>query len=180
MCVLLSAWASTLTAQQVARVPRCGTDRWPVKTLTDRDRARVDTAAIRSTVKELGSIPIPNIPYPHDRRIAPLELTTYRVTAVIAQISVEDDGDWHLVLRDVDDARYSMIAELPLPECAVGSEYEETFRSVRQSLRGFRKGAQVEVVGVGFFDFLHNQRGRAGNGVELHPVLGISAVREAR
>ena len=169
-----------LTVEQVHRVPRCGTDRWPVKTLTDRDRTRVDTVAVRSTVKELGSIPIPNIPYPRDRRIAPLEVTTYRVTAVIAQISVQDDGDWHLVLRDVEDARYTMIAEIPLPECAVGSGYEERFRSVRQALRGIRKGARVEVTGVGFFDFLHNQRGGAGNGVELHPVLGISAVSEVR
>ena len=180
LCVVVGACASALAAQQVARVPRCGTDRWPVKTLTDRDRTRVDTVAVRSTVKELGRIPIPNIPYPNDRRIAPLEVTTYRVTAVITQISVQDDGDWHLVLRDVEDVRYTMIAEIPLPECAVGSGYEARFRSVRQALRGIRKGARVEVVGVGFFDFLHNQRGRAGNGVELHPVLGISAVSEVR
>jgi hypothetical protein len=34
-------------------------------------------------------------------------------------------------------------------------------------------GAVVEVTGVGFFDFMHEQRGVAPNGIELHPVLDI-------
>jgi hypothetical protein len=29
------------------------------------------------------------------------------------------------------------------------------------------------IVGVGFFDVIHGQRGVAPNGIELHPVLGI-------
>jgi hypothetical protein len=31
----------------------------------------------------------------------------------------------------------------------------------------------VRVTGVGFFDFLHGQRGVAPNGIELHPVLEV-------
>jgi hypothetical protein len=36
------------------------------------------------------------------------------------------------------------------------------------------RGGRVVVEGVGFFDFIHNQRGRARNGIELHPVLLLS------
>ena len=31
----------------------------------------------------------------------------------------------------------------------------------------------VRITGVGFFDYLHGQRGVAPNGIELHPVLGV-------
>ncbi len=37
--------------------------------------------------------------------------------------------------------------------------------------------ATVEVTGVGFFDFLHGQTGVAPNGIELHPMLAIQAVK---
>ena len=31
----------------------------------------------------------------------------------------------------------------------------------------------VRISGVGFFDYLHGQRGVAPNGIELHPVLSV-------
>ncbi len=31
------------------------------------------------------------------------------------------------------------------------------------------------VIGVGFFDFLHGQRGVAPNGIELHPALAFTS-----
>ena len=31
----------------------------------------------------------------------------------------------------------------------------------------------VRITGVGFFDYLHGQRGVAPNGIELHPVLDV-------
>jgi hypothetical protein len=35
----------------------------------------------------------------------------------------------------------------------------------------------VEVIGVGFFDRMHNQRGRAlPSGIELHPVISFKAL----
>ena len=34
-------------------------------------------------------------------------------------------------------------------------------------------GGQATFTGVGFWDFIHNQRGRARNGFELHPVLAV-------
>jgi len=33
--------------------------------------------------------------------------------------------------------------------------------------------ALVRITGVGFFDYIHGQRGVAPNGIELHPVLDV-------
>ena len=33
----------------------------------------------------------------------------------------------------------------------------------------------VRITGVGFFDYIHGQRGVAPNGIELHPVVAFSA-----
>jgi hypothetical protein len=66
-----------------------------------------------------------------------------------------------------------MIAEIPAPECARGTGFEAAYRRTREALLTIRSGTIVEVTGVGFFDFMHDQRGAAPNGIELHPVLVI-------
>jgi hypothetical protein len=109
--------AGCLLSNDVHAQTRCGTERWPVKTLADLDSGKVAFAPVPSTIADLTAIPIPEIPYPIDRRIAPHELRVYRVRAVVSQIISEDDGDWHVVLRDPSSSA-SMIAEIPSPECA--------------------------------------------------------------
>jgi hypothetical protein len=48
------------------------------------------------------------------------------------------------------------------------------FDAAFKTKRGFKRAhATVKIVGVGFFDKIHGQRGVAPNGIELHPVLGI-------
>ena len=49
----------------------------------------------------------------------------------------------------------------------------------RTAIQALRPGQRIEVVGIGFFDFIHNQRCRAANGIELHPVLSVRASRSA-
>ena len=50
---------------------------------------------------------------------------------------------------------------------------------MRQKLLTYLNSAQsearplVRITGVGFFDYLHGQRGVAPNGIELHPVLDV-------
>ena len=44
-------------------------------------------------------------------------------------------------------------------------DYLNSARSVARPL--------VRITGVGFFDYLHGQRGVAPNGIELHPVLDV-------
>lgn len=43
-----------------------------------------------------------------------------------------------------------------------------------RSAQRLRRGDAIEVTGVAFFDFLHQQRGAAANGLELYPVLRIA------
>ncbi len=153
---------------------RCGVARWPVKTLTDRDSQRVDMLAVDATISMLGQLPTPS-GYPNDQRIAPHELHVYRVHAIVQQILTESDGDWHVVLRDPDNAGATMIAEIPSPECSGNETQRALYMAARMALRTIPRYGMVIVEGVGFFDIAHNQRGRAPNAFELHPVQLLRA-----
>jgi hypothetical protein len=172
--VLLVAVASTLSPGQVRR-PECGHDRWAVKTLTDKDRGRVDVSPVNATVSKLASIRIHEIPYPEDGRIEPEELHVYRVRAKLMEIRREKDSDIHIILADLDRLEIRMIAEIPAPECANGSGHEDAFRQARETVLSMRVETTIEVVGVGFFDYLHDAKGGAKNGIEIHPVLQLKA-----
>jgi hypothetical protein len=50
-------------------------------------------------------------------------------------------------------------------------------RAARNRVR--RYCARARVVGVAFFDFLHQQTGRAPNGIELQPILGFACLAGA-
>jgi hypothetical protein len=165
----------TQVRAQQSKDSRCGVERWNVKVLSDPDanRVRIDTVVVAS-IRELSSIPIPENPYPMNGRIAPQELTVYRIRAVVLQIITEFEGDWHLVLGDPKDPQVTMIAEIPSPDCAATERHLEVFASARAVLRSIPRRGEIEIEGVGFFDFIHNQRGRARNGFELHPVLRIT------
>lgn len=143
--------------------------------LADRDRESVSLSeVVPSTVSALGALEIPEVPYPRDRRLTPHELRVYRVTAVVWQIiTTEDDRDWHIVLRDPVTGS-SMIAEIPDPVCTTDATLAARFTAARAALRRIPKRGQATFTGVGFWDFIHNQRGRARNGFELHPVLSVT------
>lgn len=169
----LSALAAAPAQQPKASPRQCGLDRWPVKIWADKDAARVDPKPVDTTIRELGEIPIHEVPYPYDRRIEPEELKEYRVKARLVAIKLEKDSDLHLLLADPEDDKVRMIAEAPAPECAEGTGHEELFRKVREQVGQLHRGDLVVVTGLGFFDFLHEQRGAAKNGIELHPVVSI-------
>src|SRR5438105_1813193 len=80
---------------------QCGYERWPVKILADRDRARVDFKPIDTTVAKLVAILIHEIPYPEDRRIEPEEFRVYRVRARLLAVYREKDHDLHLIIADL-------------------------------------------------------------------------------
>ena len=162
----------------------CGTERWAVKTLTDPDANRVDTTPHDATVGELRALPVP---VSHDTRAAPVEMTTYRVKALLLGWKVEADEDYHLVIADPDDIAATMIVEIPSPTCpevcqtplaqhfaALREQVENRLGQPRSHFRELPKPLSVHVTGVGFFDFIHGQTGVAPNGIELHPAIAIS------
>jgi len=145
--------------------------------LSDPDRNKVDSAAKEVTVGWLVSQEHPAY-LPTDQRIGPVETQTYKVRARLIDYKLEEDGDVHIVIADVEDPSKTMIAEIPSPDCAgaCASRHVEEFRTasaVITKLSNQAPRASVVVTGVGFFDFLHGQTGAAPNGIELHPVLKI-------
>jgi hypothetical protein len=108
-----------------------GTERWPVKTGQDPDRAKVgknvingtDLGAgiVEATLLEMISIPRPpglTVPTQDPAafqsvRDGVVEVTIWRVEAVIIALKHEKDGDYHLVLQGPSGG--TMVAEVPTP-----------------------------------------------------------------
>lgn len=165
---------------------KCGTERWPVKTMSDRDAGRVNPAAVPATVAQLRALPEPQS-RPEDGRIEPTELTVFSLDADIVELKLEDDRDIHVVIADPTDRSATMIVEFPDADTcsgAVDSTAAVQMRQARSALvaafgepgsSSFRRvSGRVRLTGVGFFDLIHGQTGVAPNGIELHPVLSFS------
>jgi hypothetical protein len=170
----IAIWSVGTEAQ--VRERDCGFERWSVKVLRDPDAKRIRKEVVPVTVTELTQIPIPQIAYPLNGRITPQELTIYRLQGVVDEIIVQDDRDWHIVLRDPHDPAVSIIVEIPDPDCVDDLSARALIVEARRSLHLVPRKGIAEFEGVGFFDFIHTQRGRAKNGFELHPVLAIRLI----
>lgn len=167
----------------------CGTERWPVKTLTDRlGKSVAGKKPVAATVSELTSFPArgkKELLHDEATRIAPQELTVYQVDAEIVGFKRETDSDIHIVIAGPKDPKDTMVAEIPAGACMSGaaqSEYtalqamfEKQFGHATAKFKTLAKPVPVTIRGVGFFDFIHGQTGVAKNGFELHPVLGWQA-----
>ena len=155
-----------------------GGGRWPVKTFRDRDRELVRMQPVDATVAALSRIPRP--PESDLRglhRIAPVELTVYRVHARLRAVMDGVDGDIHLLLADPEQPARTMIAEIPHPMFAIGSGLGDVFGNERSEVRRHlrEREALLEVTGIGFFDpYRHEKAGAPPtNGLELHPVIQL-------
>jgi hypothetical protein len=114
-----------------------GVERWPVKTGTDADVSKVGVNQVNgenlgpgivdTTVEEMLKLPrAANMPPVHssftknsfyqNRRAAVTETTVWRLTAVVTEAKLEQDGDYHLVLKDAGG--HTMIGEIPNPDPA--------------------------------------------------------------
>jgi hypothetical protein len=112
-----------------------GVERWPVKTGTDADVAKVGVNKVNgeelgpgivdTTVEEMLALPRPaNMPPVHstfplnsfyqDHRASPTETTVWRLTAEVTEAKLEQDGDYHLVLKGKSNK--TMIGEIPNPD----------------------------------------------------------------
>jgi hypothetical protein len=156
----------------------CGFARWPVKVFADLDSASVSTVVVDTTIRALSTKPRPHR-FPYNRRIAPEEFTTYRVRAKLVRVKDERDSDLHLLLADPEDSSARMIAEIPHPGCAVATGHQQEYGTARRQVRHIAPGSLIEVTGLAFFDYMHDQTGAAPNGIELHPVLSVRAIQSA-
>jgi hypothetical protein len=156
--------------------PACGVERWAVKTLSDPAATQVDLVPRATTVAALRHLGAPpNL----GSRLPGAEMHTWRIHVRLLWSKLEDDSDVHLVVADPATGG-TMIVELASPSCAVGSPVVARIAAARADFvracgapeRSFtRLQGTATIDGVGFFDFLHGQRGVAPNGIELHPAL---------
>jgi hypothetical protein len=114
-----------------AHVDTPGTERWPVKTGQDPDRAKVGknviggnnlgAGIVPATIEELVRLPRPagllpdtqDPPAFKDVRADVTEVTIWTIEATIIALKHEQDGDYHLVLQGTSGAE--MVAEIPTP-----------------------------------------------------------------
>src|SRR5438552_19210160 len=81
---------------------------------------------VATTIAVLAAIPIPEVPYQSNHRLAPYELKTYRVRCRLLARMIERDQDVHLLLQDVE-SEATLIVEMPAAACAVGSPLQDRF-----------------------------------------------------
>jgi hypothetical protein len=158
----------------------CGVERWSVKTGTDADVGKINFASTTpQTIATMRSWTAPN-PIPANNRVSPFETTVWVLNATLTQYKLEDDQDYHLVLKDASGL--TMIAEIPAPSCVgTGSPFASgvsqaraTFDAMFNATTSFQTAnVPVQITGLGMFDFLHGQTGVAPNGIEIHSILKI-------
>ncbi len=172
-----TASAHTELASSGPTVARCGT-LWTIRTLTDKNRGRVNLNAQKSTVASLGNRPAPaRSPSVRDA----FERQAYQVTAQIVKYRADSAG-LHLLL--FKDEAY-MQATLPSSGCLTKNSRA---RAVMLATRSWFNnncghptsswqplGALVRVTGVGFWGS-RNVSGAAPNGAEFAPAYGINPI----
>ena len=168
-------------------------ERWTVKTGADPDaQALTSQTPTPGTIAALIALPVPPV-LPPDGRSDGAEKTVWSVQATLTAYAAEADGDYHMVISD--QAGRTMIAEIPKPGDIPGQSYfaseiasartafDDHFQIKESPDQPTPTGAgpspfrdvriRVTLLGLGFFDFNHNQRGVAPNAIELHPVVNI-------
>jgi hypothetical protein len=173
---------STLLAPSaVAAQTKCGVLRWPVKIWADDDAAKVDTVPVPITIAELVRVPRPQTTFPQRSRVPGVELQTFQLRArFVSAHTQDDDSDIHVIVRDLDVPEAMLVAEIPHPGCTADERLARVYDEARRALRTVPRDAIIEIVGLGFFDTLHGQRGMAPNGLEIHPVLRLSRALRRR
>jgi hypothetical protein len=194
---LHQSW-NALTALHDALVPdvRCGKVRWPIKTL--EDSPTLNYLAQPTTIAALATVARP-ADYRKFAlfRYTPLETTIFTVTANLSKVIREADSDYHLILADT--LGNQMVAEFPHEACITNSPIGlqalmDVARGKLESACGLAPTPAIvsgdgegeetaitlhgsaTIVGVGYYDFVHNSTGQLPNFVELHPVLYIPQI----
>jgi hypothetical protein len=190
LSLIIALLLSALTAYGQTCGVHCGTERWKVKTLTDTTVNTIDQTEVTKTINWLRTRTKP-ASLPNTRRLVGIETMTLKVTGVVMTFKKEDnDNDFHVVIAQANNHSKTMIIEFPDPQCAdvCSSGFLQRIQQARQAFidkfgqptSQFQDQAhpvRVEIVGIGFFDRSHGQRGRAlPSGIEIHPVLSFRSL----
>lgn len=189
--------AAIFIASTISIFAECGKERWAVKTGSDPDIDLVFTRPNKLRVKKSTIQDMIDFPYPFPnprgipkvwwtKRVPRYETTVWTLEVKLKEYTREDDEDYHLVLED--ESGNTMVAELPNPPCVPATapamikeriqiardDFDRRFNgTARPTSRPKSPNVKIRIAGIGMFDREHGQLGRAGNGIELHPVLGL-------
>jgi hypothetical protein len=171
--------------------------RWNVKTLQDKDADWLWVLGMplqhRGTISELIHWPRPDevnsatasryqSPGTYDYHD---ESNVWCVEGKIKEYIPEKDGDIHLILTD---GKNDLVAEVPKVDtmdsrgdrmwlrlqCDAVHQWLQYWLGDPSRSRQIIDKETVFVIGIPFFDKRDHGSGHAGNGIEIHPVLGIS------
>lgn len=182
------AVACALAWSAAGEEPQCRAYRLAVRMGTDPAVGQIELERARKAgIPELLALPMPDPRSVEEGRRAPAERQIYRVRATVVQQRTGEQRDYVLVLAD--DAKRSLLAEIPAPSCVpAASPFAErirrAFRVLDERLHMDEQALQVglaipvEVTGVGFFDLEHlggdgPPSGMAPNLFELNPILDV-------
>jgi hypothetical protein len=170
---------------------KCGTWRWDIKTLTDKEGpALLTRKPIQTSFNQLVMEKPPKVLYDNNRSDGllpryPTEDLVVEIDAYVVKMKYEqDDHDLHLILRSVSSGE-TMVGEIPDPGCPTFNTFPELrnwFRKTREEgykiweeLKKTHIPVKVRIIGVPFWDGTHSQRpsGASEYYREIHPVLRI-------
>jgi len=151
-----------------------------VKTLSDPDVSTVNFTPLSQTVAGLVALPTPT-GNSEASRLNSTERTTFKVHARLVGYKIEldpktneGDHDFHIVIADIQDPTKTMVVEIPDPQCggvcasaklseitSARSDFPTHFPSAppESEFKEVQGDVEVDVTGVGFFDFAHDQTG---------------------
>ena len=183
--VVLLAAVVVLAAVTNPRVTgaRCGTERWQVKTLSDR-RSQVDFVPLVTTVGELRR-QRRRVPHKSTARTTPIEKSTYALQVALRAFRLESTRDITLIVADPRNPSKTLLAAFPDTGCrgAISSGKKRVMKTARAALveacgkppKEFaRLSGSAVLTGVGFFGPTLG-RGTAPNGIQLHPILSFAS-----
>jgi hypothetical protein len=167
--------------------------RWDVKILIDTAGLRLYNA--RAQTENIDNLAVSSTnPRPEKAemkkpRRASTEKRKVTITGWIVSWGLEDDRDYHLVVKS-PDSELTLIAEIPDPtlekimkfpglfaDYTAAREFVDSAIGKPHGIKEVDHPVKVRITGIVFFDKMAHGRGHAENGVEIHPVLKIKKVR---
>lgn len=165
---------------------KCGTERWDVKTLTDKKANLVDLSSVKSSTVYKQTKLSPVVVDENTPRLEE-EKTVYKIRCYLIEYKTEDDRDYHLVIKD-ERRKNTMVAEICDPTCPglKNSVAYDKFVEVRKKFESYFKRkskknikVHIQIEGVGFFDKKHPvpPTGNAKNNREIHPITKLTFLK---
>lgn len=158
-------------------------DRDDVRLLKDAEYKKIDWTPKKVTVSYLSSFVQP---YPKDKsfnkniRFA-YEFNCYELTCLIKSYSIDNDGDYNLILADIRDTSKTIKAELVNPENNSQARKSNFANSFSQTMIEFNKYIKIDstlsyasfnVIGVAFFN--------SEDKIELSPLMDFQIKEKLR